>query len=63
MQLIIVYEYMETHNEFDLNKFLLRHAIWIKETQSQEKAEFFIKETLKEHPKDRRKLLFLIRKV
>jgi len=54
---------MDNHNAFDLNKFLLRHAIWIKETQSQEKAENFIKETLKDYPKEKKKLLFLIRKV
>jgi len=54
---------MEKHNEFDLNKFILRHAIWLQQNYSQEKAENFIKETLKDYPKDRRKLLFLIRKV
>ena len=54
---------MDKQGEFDLNKFLLRHANWLKETQSQEKAEFFIKETLKDHPKDRKKLLILIKKV
>jgi len=54
---------MDKQGEFNLNKFILRHALWLKEKYSQEEAESFIRETLKDHPKDRRKLLFLIRKV
>ena len=52
---------MENNNLLDLNQFLLRHAKWLKENHSQEEAERFINETLKNFPRDRMNLLHMLR--
>ncbi|MEI5983794.1 MULTISPECIES: hypothetical protein [Sphingobacterium] len=52
---------METKSNFDLTAFIFRHALWFKENYSLQEAENFIKKTLKEDPKEKKKLLLKIR--
>lgn len=52
---------MHHSKKLNLNAFILKHAQYLKENYSQEKAEDFILETLKEYPTDLKKLIKLIR--
>jgi len=52
---------MNHSRKLNLNAFILKHAHYLKENYSQEKAEGFIQQTLKDYPTDLKKLIKLIR--